>query len=155
MLDLHMLFNLQSLKYVGIRVFSDPLFSRIRAESNSRRFCGYTEKCESEKTHILAYFIQSLHEKCPNTEFFLVCVFLYSDWIQENTEQKTTVFGHFSRSDCSAYQWDLSDIIFLFICCPDGSSCVYETRISHKNIGTKYYLSLFAICCFNFCCYFL
>ena len=81
MLDLHMLFNLRCLKYVRIRFFSDPLFSRIRAESNSRRFCAYTEKCESEKTHILAYFIQSLREKCPNTEFFLVCVFLYSNWI--------------------------------------------------------------------------
>ena len=24
----------------------------------------------------------SLHEKCPNREFFLVCIFLYSDWIR-------------------------------------------------------------------------
>ena len=24
----------------------------------------------------------------PNTELFLVCIFLYSDWIQENTDQK-------------------------------------------------------------------
>ena len=40
----------------------------------------------------------SLREKCPNKEFFLVRIFLYSDWIlrkspfsvqiQENTEQK-------------------------------------------------------------------
>ena len=38
-----------------------------------------------------------LREKCPNMEFFLVCIFLYSDWIrrslylvriQENTDQK-------------------------------------------------------------------
>ena len=29
-----------------------------------------------------------LSEKCPITEFFLVRIFLYSDWIQENTEQK-------------------------------------------------------------------
>ena len=26
--------------------------------------------------------------RCPNTEFFLVRIFLYSDWIQENTDQK-------------------------------------------------------------------
>ena len=25
---------------------------------------------------------------CPNTEFFLVLIFLYSNWIQENTDQK-------------------------------------------------------------------
>ena len=32
--------------------------------------------------------ILTLREKCPNTELFLVRVFLYSDWIQENTDQK-------------------------------------------------------------------
>ena len=30
----------------------------------------------------------SLREKCPNTEFFLVRIFLYSGWIQENKDQK-------------------------------------------------------------------
>ena len=35
----------------------------------------------------------SLSEKCPNTKFFLVRIFLYSDWIhsvriQENMDQK-------------------------------------------------------------------
>ena len=32
-----------------------------------------------------------LREKCPNTDFFLV-------QIQENTDQKNSVFGNFSRS---------------------------------------------------------
>ena len=32
--------------------------------------------------------LQPLREKCPNTEYFLVRIFLYSDWIQENTYQK-------------------------------------------------------------------
>ena len=27
-------------------------------------------------------------EKCPNTELFLACIFLYSGWIQENTGHK-------------------------------------------------------------------
>ena len=31
---------------------------------------------------------QLLREKCPNTELFLVRIFLYSVQIQENTEQK-------------------------------------------------------------------
>ena len=30
----------------------------------------------------------ALRENCPNTEFFLVDIFLYSDWIQENRNQK-------------------------------------------------------------------
>ena len=30
----------------------------------------------------------SLREKCPNTELFLVCIFLYSVRIQENTDHK-------------------------------------------------------------------
>ena len=38
-------------------------------------------------------------EKCPNTELFLACIFLYSVRIQENTDQKNSVFGHFSRSE--------------------------------------------------------
>ena len=42
--------------------------------------------------HVLAVFFlhkwKALREKCPSTEFFLVRIFLYSDWIQENTDQK-------------------------------------------------------------------
>ena len=30
----------------------------------------------------------SLREKCPNTELFLVLIFVYSDRIQQNTDQK-------------------------------------------------------------------
>ena len=30
--------------------------------------------------------------KCPNTEFFLVRIFLYSVWIQENKEKKKTLY---------------------------------------------------------------
>ena len=42
----------------------------------------------------------SLRKKCPNTEFFLTRIFLYPDWIQENTDQKKlriwTLFMHCS-----------------------------------------------------------
>ena len=42
--------------------------------------------------HVLAVFClhkwKALREKCPSTEFFLVRIFMYSDWIQENTDQK-------------------------------------------------------------------
>ena len=43
---------------------------------------------ETQKTPIFAYFTQSLREKYPNTEFFLVSIFLYSVRKQENTDQK-------------------------------------------------------------------
>ena len=42
-------------------------------------------------------FKVSLREKCPNMEFFLVCIFLYSDPIRT---RKNSVFGHFSCSIC-------------------------------------------------------
>ena len=43
-------------------------------------------------------FIDSLREKCPSMEFFLVRISPYSDRIRENTDQKKSVFGHFSHS---------------------------------------------------------
>ena len=33
-------------------------------------------------------YTHSLHENCPNTEFFLVRISPYFDWIRENTDQK-------------------------------------------------------------------
>ena len=36
-----------------------------------------------------------LLEKCPNTEFFLVCIFLYSNWIRRFTE-KFSVFSPYT-----------------------------------------------------------
>ena len=40
----------------------------------------------------------ALREKCPNTKFFLVRIFLHSVQTQENTIRKNSLFGHFSRS---------------------------------------------------------
>ena len=37
---------------------------------------------------ILGNMCIGLREKCPNMEFFLGRIFLYSDWTQENTDQK-------------------------------------------------------------------
>ena len=42
----------------------------------------------------LFLFCSSLREKCPNTEFFLVRIFLYSGQTRENTDQKNSVFIH-------------------------------------------------------------
>ena len=46
----------------------------------------------------LAYW-NTLREKCPNTELFLVRIFLYSVRIQENTDQKQLrIWTHFTQS---------------------------------------------------------
>ena len=56
---------------------------------------------------------ESLSEKCPNTEFFLVRTFADLDWLRRislysvqmrnNTDQKNSVFGDFSRSESVDY----------------------------------------------------
>ena len=48
---------------------------------------------------IFAFPTSSLREKCPNTEFFLVRIFLYSVQIEENTDKKNSVLGHFLHSE--------------------------------------------------------
>ena len=59
---------------------------------------------------------QTLHEKCPNTEFFLVRIFPTLDWIRRDTSylsvfspnaikiriRKNSVFGHISHSERSS-----------------------------------------------------
>ena len=47
---------------------------------------------------ILGFRQYSLREKSPNTEFFLVRIFQYSARVQENMDQRNSVFGHFSCS---------------------------------------------------------
>ena len=86
---------------------------------------------------------QSLLEKCPNTELFLsifscilVCIFLYSDWIQRFTSEymkirtrNNSVFGHVSCSvifmQCLLYlqAWNLSELCHYY-----GSS--YQSNLN-------------------------
>ena len=49
---------------------------------------------------ILVYFQEclALRKKCPNTELFLVCIFLYSVRKKKIRTRKNSVFGHFSPS---------------------------------------------------------
>ena len=44
------------------------------------------------------FSISALREKCSDTEFFLGRIFPYSVRMWENTDQKNSVFGNFSRS---------------------------------------------------------
>ena len=57
----------------------------------------------------------SRREKYPNTEVFMVRIFLYSDWIQKNTARNNSVFGLFSRSVCWTFcNWNWSVFVSLF-----------------------------------------
>ena len=44
-----------------------------------------------------------LRVKCQNTDFFLVHIFLYLEWIPEKWTRKSSLFGHFSGSVSSIY----------------------------------------------------
>ena len=67
-----------------------------------------------------------MREKCPNTEFFLVRIFLYSVRIQENKDQKNSVFRHFSRS--GAFVNDLES---------DGITCSIFLKFSLNRFNNK------------------
>ena len=63
-------------------------FRLIFVNDTSEEFCRMVL---SNKARFPSYDMNkrgTLCEKCPNTELFLVRIFLYSDWIQENTDQK-------------------------------------------------------------------
>ena len=76
----------------------------------------------------------TLREYCPNTEFFLVRIFLYSVQIQENTDQKNSVFGHYSHS-C----WISSRCraLFNYSSCNKKSSLTYIYLFKVNNRNTR------------------
>ena len=64
----------------------------------------YKPKTFFRKTQVvkLSQAIPTLREKCPNTEFFVVRIFLYSDWIQENADQKILcIWIPFTQCQCN------------------------------------------------------
>ena len=105
-----------------------------------------------------------LPKKCPNAEFFLVRIFMYSVRIQENTEPKKLcknyVFEHFSRSaplqkddlywpkyatNCFNLNHSLtlksisSKILFSSVYVI-GITCFHECFLIHVITGRYYYL---------------
>ena len=52
---------------------------------------------------IALYADITLRGKCPNKDFFLTRIFLYSGWIREIRTRKNFVFGHSSRSVKQAF----------------------------------------------------
>ena len=74
-----------------------------------------------------------LREKCPNTEFFLVRIFLYSEWILENTDQtKLRIWTLFTQ--CKK--------ILLFLFYNFSCSCL-QCNISWSSYTMKTKTSLF------------
>ena len=63
------------------------IFALVR---KSQRNGKKTSACRKNilRNYALCWNFTPLHEKCPNAEFFLVRIFLYSVRIQKNTDQK-------------------------------------------------------------------
>ena len=87
------IFSCEVLLYtIGI---SFPVWKWFYLESLTffTRFCffsisSYCELNIANHEQSFKWLGPSLREKCPNPEFFLARIFLYSDWIQENTDQE-------------------------------------------------------------------
>ena len=95
-------------KSVQIRIFFWSVFSHIRTKwGEIRSISSYLvriDKIRTRKSSVFGHFsrsdwhspqwssgtywglCQSLREKCANTEFFLVRIFLHSDWIRRDTD---------------------------------------------------------------------
>ena len=60
--------------------------------------------------------VRTLREKCPNTEFFQVRIFLYSVQRQENTDQKKlriwTLFTHWDHQILKFYEKFIAKDLF-------------------------------------------
>ena len=83
---------------------------------------------------LLCRYSTPLCEMCPNTDFFLVCIFPHSDWIRRDTKirteygeiriqsecgkirtRKNSVLGHFSRSvQVLPCKWNRKNSTFWF-----------------------------------------
>ena len=97
-----------------------------------------------------AHFMESsLREKCPNTEFFLVRIFLYSDWLQEIRANKKFVFGHFSRrapikitiflySSGSKYDKILFTLCVCVCVCVCVYVCQYSSNVKASSVCKMY-----------------
>ena len=83
----------------------------------------------------------SLREKCPKTELFLVCIFLYSDWIQENTDQKYLRIWTLFTQNILIY----SLVFFIYL----------KTKVQAKSetsawiLPAKFFLALPDLSCFK------
>ena len=106
---------------------------------NKWLICLCISTIEIKRNMIPAGHLIALHEKCPNTEFFLVCIFPYSDWIRT---RKNSVFGHISR--CAVYclllSWDPNNPLSYLIKRQNGHHRETNQIICRANQLTGFYI---------------
>ena len=76
-------------------------YKKFQVGNQNTRYLVLVSKYSGTAANVLSFAAQNemkftLREKCPNTKFFLVR-------IQENTDQKNSLFGYFSRSVSTFY----------------------------------------------------
>ena len=114
--------------------------------------CVKYARTKFSMTHMLHLYGKTpLREKCPNTELFLVRIFLYSDWILRISlfqsecgkipTRNNSLFGHFSRSarvrenPCSRLFYAVITSWFIFA--SQHFSSHYILWFTQKNNGAK------------------
>ena len=55
-----------------LQMYMNTLITKLRRKNNLEMYCSQ-------------FVIFALRENCPNTEYFLVCIFPHSDWIRRDT----------------------------------------------------------------------
>ena len=101
----------------------------------------YNSNLRQERVNLhsrTCYFSHATREKCPNTEFSLVRIFLNSVRIQENRDQKNFIFGPFSYSDELLCEGVHFCVLKAIIC---GAPHVFYKEISWKQTYKLYILS--------------
>ena len=73
-------------------------------QANIKRYDNWLDNWKSDSYCVIGI----LHGKCPNTEFFLLCIFPYLDWIR-----RFTLFSHSGIRDlCCSKRVDFAGIYF-------------------------------------------
>ena len=127
--------------WISIHIFSTNLY------------LTYDNVCNSGKEKNWNYLPVIIGESTAwkmskNGIFFLVRIFLYLDWIEENTDQKNSVFGHFLRGDpfgamsVSLLQWRAEIGIFS----TKFFKYLYKSKYWH-NVCPWYLNTFYTICC--------
>ena len=79
--------------------------------------------------NLLSVTKQTLREKCPNAEFFLLRIFSHSDWIRKDTSY--LLFGHFSHTELlsSFEHWSLILVAY--------KTCMWRLCHYVKSVQTR------------------
>ena len=127
-------------------IWSDSLFARQAQNRSASTAClgksfgiwlTYTSSVFSFHASLLNL---SLREKCPNKEFFLVCVLPHSDWIQT---RKNSAFEHFSRSVLCNYSTKRMSPFNYSKCCIEQLTQIFSQLIKYNLYKTSTTIPVF------------